>query len=125
MILCILVSVYQAAGTCGDGRQAGVNAWRNVEGVMMVSKVFNKCKGKVVNSCVMPASAHGLKTVTLTELEQCRLHVCENNWIRRKENYEKKENKISKRINCNRGLPRWQNSKEPVEMNWTRGPNER
>ena len=63
--------------------QAGANAWRNVEGVMMDRKISRKLKGKVLDSCVMPASTYGLETLALSELHQHKLQVCENNWIRR------------------------------------------
>ena len=37
--------------------QAGANAWRNVEGVMVMDrKISRKLKGKVLDSCVVPAS---------------------------------------------------------------------
>ena len=36
--------------------QAGVNAWRNVEGVMMDRKISRKLK--VLDSCVVPASTY-------------------------------------------------------------------
>ena len=63
--------------------QAGANAWRNVEGVMMDRKISRKLKGKVLDSCVVPASTYGLERLALTELHQHKLQVCENNWIRR------------------------------------------
>ena len=47
-------------------KQAGVNAWINVEGVMMDRKL----KGKVLNSCVVPAGMYGFETVVLTEQQQ-------------------------------------------------------
>ena len=59
----------------------GANAWRNVEGVMVDRKISRKLKGKVLDSCVMPASTYGLDTLALSELHQQKLHVCENNWI--------------------------------------------
>ena len=59
--------------------QAGANAWRNVEGVMMDRKISRKLKGKVLNSCVVPASTYGLDTLALSELYQHKLQVCENN----------------------------------------------
>ena len=65
--------------------QAGANAWRNVEGVMMDRKISRKLKGKVLDSCVVPASTYGLETLALSELHQHKLQVCENNWIRRPE----------------------------------------
>ncbi len=46
-------------------------------------KDFQKTEGKVLDSCVVPASTYGLETLALSELHQHRLQVCENNWIRR------------------------------------------
>ena len=63
--------------------QAGANAWRNVEGVMMDRKISRKLRGAVLDSCVVPASTYGLETLALSELHQHKLQVCENNWIRR------------------------------------------
>ena len=63
--------------------QAGANAWRNVEGVMMDRNISRKLKGKVLDSCIVPASrpTYRLETLALFELQQHE--VCENNWIRR------------------------------------------
>ena len=63
--------------------QAGANARRNVDGVMVDSKISRKLKGKVLDSCVVPASTYRLETLALSELHQHNLQVCENNWIRR------------------------------------------
>ena len=63
--------------------QAGSNAWRNVEWVNMDRKISRKLKGKVLDSCVVPANTYGLETLALSELHQYKLQVCENNWIRR------------------------------------------
>ena len=63
--------------------QAGANAWRNVEGVMVDRKISRKLKGKVLDSCVVPASTYGLDTLALSELHQHKLQVCEINWIRK------------------------------------------
>ena len=46
-------------------------------------KISRKLKGKVLDSCVVPASTYGLETLALSELHQHKLQVCENNWIRR------------------------------------------
>ena len=62
--------------------QAGANAWRNVEEVMMDRKISRKLKGKVRDSYVVPASTHGLETLPLSELHQHKLQVCKNNWRR-------------------------------------------
>ena len=50
---------------------------------MMNRKMSRKLKGKVLDSCAVPASTHGLDTLALSELHQHKLQVCENNWIRR------------------------------------------
>ena len=63
--------------------QAGANGLRNVEGVMVDRKISRKLKGKVLDSCVVPASTYGLETLDLSELHQHKLQVCENNWIRK------------------------------------------
>ena len=49
----------------------------------MDRKISRKLKGKVLDSCVVPASTYGLETLALSELHQHKLQVCENNWIRR------------------------------------------
>ena len=51
--------------------------------LMMDRKISRKLKGKILDSCVVPASTYGLETLALSELHQHKLQVCENNWIRR------------------------------------------
>ena len=63
--------------------QAGANTWRNVEGVMVDRNISRKLKGKVLDSCVVPASTYGMEALALSELHQHKLQVCENNWIKR------------------------------------------
>ena len=63
--------------------QAGANAWRKVEGVMVDRNISKKVKGKVLTTCVIPACIYGLETVALTEEQTQRLQVCENNWVRK------------------------------------------
>ena len=63
--------------------QAGANAWRKVEGVMLDRKISKKLKGKVLRTCATPACLYGLETVALTEQQQQKLQMCENNWVRR------------------------------------------
>ena len=50
-------------------------AWINVEGVMMNTKISRKLKGKVLDSCVVPASTYGLETLALSELHEHKLQV--------------------------------------------------
>ena len=49
----------------------------------MDRKISRKLKGKVLDSCVVPASTYWLETVALSELNQHKLQVCENNWMRK------------------------------------------
>ena len=63
--------------------QAGANAWRAVEGVMADRRISIRLKGKVMSTCVTPACLYGTETLALAELQQQRLQVCENNWVRK------------------------------------------
>ena len=76
----------------GDGKtkrevrrraQAGANAWRAVEGVMADRRISKRLKGNVMSTCVTPACLCGTETLAMTELQQQRLQVCENNWARK------------------------------------------
>ena len=50
----------------------------------MLDRAISKTlKGKVLRTCVTPACLYGLETVALTEQQQDKLQVCENNWVRR------------------------------------------
>ena len=63
--------------------QAGANAWRAVEGVMAARQISKRLKSKVISTCVTQARLYGTETLALTELQQQRLQVCENNWVRK------------------------------------------
>ena len=63
--------------------QGGANAWRAVEEVVADRRISKRLKGKVVSTCMTPACMYGTETLTMTELQQQRLHVCENNWVRK------------------------------------------
>ena len=80
--------VYLGGAVCGDGKterevrrrvQAGANAWRAVEGMMADRRFSKRLKGKVMSTCITPACMYGTETMALTELQQHRLQVCENN----------------------------------------------
>ena len=84
--------VYLGGAVCGDGKtergvrrrvQAVANAWRAVEGVMADRRISKILKGKVMSTCVTPACLYGTETLALTELQQERLQVCGNNWVRK------------------------------------------
>ena len=85
--------VYLGGAVCGDGKtererevhrrvQAGANGWRAVEGVMADRRISKRLKGKIISTRVTPACLYGTETLALTELQQQRLQVCENNWVR-------------------------------------------
>ena len=63
--------------------QVGGNALRAVEGVMADRRISKRLKGKAVSTCVTPACLYGTETLAMTELQQQRLQVCGNNWVRK------------------------------------------
>ena len=77
---------------CGDGKtergvrrklHAEANAWRAVERVVANRRITKRLKGKVMSTFVTPACLHGAETLALTEIQQQRRQVCENNWVRK------------------------------------------
>ena len=84
--------VYPGGAVCGEGKterevrrrvQAGANTSRAVEEVMADRRISKRLKGKVMSTCVTPACLYGMETLALTELQQQRLQVCGNNWVRK------------------------------------------
>ena len=63
--------------------RAEANAWRAVRGVLADRRISKRVKGKVMSTFVTPAYLHGTETLALTEIQQQRRQVCENNWIRK------------------------------------------
>ena len=77
---------------CGDGKtergvrrkvHAEANAWRAVEGVVADRRISKRLNGKVMSTFVTLACLHGTETLSLTEIQQQRRQVCENNWVRK------------------------------------------
>ena len=62
---------------------AEANAWRAVEGVVADRRIQKRLKGKVMSIFVTSACLHGRETLALTEIQQQRRQVCENNWVRK------------------------------------------
>ena len=60
--------VYLSGNISENGRriQAGANAWRNVESVIVDRKIPRKLKGKVLDSRLVPASIFGWETLALS-----------------------------------------------------------
>ena len=62
---------------------SGANARRAVERVMANRRISRRLKGKVMSTCVTSACLYGTETLSLTEVQQQRLQVCGNNWVRK------------------------------------------
>ena len=45
--------------------------------------ISRKLKENVLSSCKTPAYVYGLESMAMTEKQQEKLQVCENNWVRR------------------------------------------
>ena len=46
-------------------------------------RISQRLKNKVMITCVTPACLYGTETLAMTERQQQRLKVCENNWVRK------------------------------------------
>ena len=46
-------------------------------------KLKKQLKGKVLETCVVPACIYGLGTLALTERQEEKMQTAENNWVRR------------------------------------------
>ena len=57
----------------------GANAWRALRGDGGPADL----KGNVMSARETPACLYGTETLAMIELQQQRLQVCENNWVRR------------------------------------------
>ena len=64
--------MYLGGAVCGDGNterevcrraEAGVNACREVDGVMADRRISKRLKGKVMSTCVTPACMYGTETL--------------------------------------------------------------
>ena len=86
--------------------------------------IFRKLKGKVLDSCVVPANTYGLETLALSELQQHKLQVYENNWITRISGVRRVERRRMKDLREEVGTKACIVD-NPDEMGWTHGQNER
>ena len=46
-------------------------------------KLKKQLKGKVLEACVVPSCIYGLGTLALTERQEEKMQIAENNWVRR------------------------------------------
>ena len=49
----------------------------------MAQQVEQTIKGKTLEFCVVPACVHGVGTLALTEKQEGKVQIAQNNWIRR------------------------------------------
>ena len=63
--------------------QAGASAWRKVEGVMGDRHISRKLRENVLSSSITPANLYGLEIMAMTEKQQEKVQVSDNNWVRR------------------------------------------
>ena len=119
--------VYLGGAVWGDGKterevrqrtQAGANVWRAVEGVMADRRISKRLKGKVMSTCVTPACLYGTETLALTELQEQRRQVCENN-SKSNEGREAKNGGVKGRDGSAEELDR-ETGEEQITMGWTR-----
>ena len=68
------------------GIKAGVSAVTHdttVQVYCLIRQISKRLKGKVMSTCVTQACLYGTETLVLTEIQQQRLQVCENNLVRK------------------------------------------
>ena len=46
-------------------------------------RISKRPKGKVMSTCVTRAGLYGTEILAMTERQQQRMQVCENNWVRK------------------------------------------
>ena len=100
--------------------QAGASAWRKVEGVVGNRHISRKLKGKIT-----PAYLYGLEAVTMTEKQQERLLVCENNWVRRIVGVKRIDKQRMEELTEEVGVreSHKEAGEEPAKVGWTGGKN--
>ena len=73
---------------------AGAFAWRKVEGMLGDRCISRKSKTNVFTSWVTPAYMTALEPMTLTEKQQEKVQVCENNLVRRIDGVKREDKRI-------------------------------
>ena len=106
--------------------QAGVSAWRKVEGVMRDGCISRKLKGKVLSLCITPTYLYGLETKAMMEKQE-KLQVCENNWVRRIVGVKRINKRRMKELRGEVGVKESHKEvgEELAKVDWTRGKNGR
>ena len=107
MVLCTLEEWLRRMGIKRQKCDVGHKRERMLgeRGVVLDRKISKKLKGKVLRTCVTPACLYGLETVALTEQQQQKLQVCENNWVhqitRTKRVDRRRMNDMRQEVGCN------------------------
>ena len=118
--------VYLGGAVCGNGkteievrRRVQAGAWRAVEGVLADRRISKRLNGKVMSTCVTPACLYGTETLALTVLQQQRLQVCENNWVRKIARVTRADRRRMVRDGSAEELDR-ETGEEQITVGWTR-----
>ena len=123
--------VYLDGTVCEDGGsskeiqrrvQAGAAAWRRVEGIMWDRKLKKQLKGKVLEACVVPACVYRLGTLALTERQEEKKQIAENNWVRRICKVTQEDEGIERR-DWHEKTPKDESSRKQNEMGGTHAKN--
>ena len=85
-------------------------------------RISKRLKGKVMSTCVTPACLYGTEILALTELQQQRLQVCENNWVQKNsksdEGRQAKNGGVKGRDGSAEELDR-ETGEEQITVGWT------
>ena len=94
-------------------------AWRRVEGIMWDRKLKKQLKGKVLEACVVPACIYGLGTLALTERQEEKIQIAENNWVRRIRKVTQEDRRKMKELREEIGMKKHLKMKVPgSRMRW-------
>ena len=104
--------------------QAKASVWRKVEGAMGDRHISRKQKGKVLNSCITSSCIYGLETMAMTDKQQNKLQVFENNWVRRIAGVDRIDKRRMEELREEAGV-RASLTKKLAKVGWTCGKNGR
>ena len=99
-----------------------MNAYSAVEGGNDRPAVLKRLKGKVMSTCVTPACLYGTENLALPELQQQRLQVCENNWVRKIARVTRADRRRMVELREETGVQRslTETGEEQITVGWTR-----
>ena len=97
--------------------QANAAAWKRVEGIMWDRKLKKQLKGKVLETCEVPACIYGLGTLALTERQEEKIQIAENNWVRRICKITQKDRRKMKELREEIGVKKTPNDESSTKQN--------